>query len=111
MVDPMNEPDDMLPNDGGLMIGDEPSEEQEQEEMNERAMIVGAQPLLDVLFKWLQAYIDEAANVASINLESNVPVEAQVKAQQLIQAKLSLIQSTIQGMADAHGVDYTGNVK
>lgn len=105
-----NVADDLAPNDGGLFL-EQPAPEQVEAENKDRAMIIGAQPLLDEIFAWIDAERDSCDSVDNIDLKSETKATVQIQAQKLLREKLMVLRVSLQNMCQEHGVDYRGKVE
>lgn len=99
--------DDMMPNDG-TFINAAHTEDDDQAEAEERAKIVGAQPLLKELFEWIDLQIASADSLQNINLESKVPVDSQIQGMKLYGNQMVQLKTSLQNMATQWGVHYDG---
>jgi hypothetical protein len=71
---------DLLPNPAPLNL--DPPEEQVLEEQTERGEMVTSAPIIDSLISWFDEQIDQARDIRKLDLESNVPLPAQILAAQ-----------------------------
>lgn len=78
---------DLIPNEGRFF--DPVLEEQIIAENKERAEALEVMPFLQNVIDWFDAEAKEARSVTNLQLESKVPLDAQVLAWQLLEAKLS----------------------
>lgn len=83
--------DDLMPTDGEQiadLFQPEIEEEVKQAENRERAMIQGAEPLMEDLLAWFDAQITQATSVDSIDPSAKQSIETQLIAQKLLKDKL-----------------------
>lgn len=99
--------DDLMPNDG-TFIGSGQTENTDQAEAEERAKIIGAQPLLKDIFEFIDAAIADADSVKNLQKESNVPLEAQVVGLDFYGRRMVLLKTALQNMCKTWGVHYEG---
>ena len=59
-----------------------------EEEQKEAAVVAASYPVMAAVADWFEDQVQEAMDITNINLESSVPVAAQVKAFQLYQIKM-----------------------
>lgn len=78
---------DLVPNEG--MFFDPQLEEQRIAENVERAEVLEVLPFLQDVIDWFDREATQARDIANLELESNIPLSAQVLAWQTVQAKLS----------------------
>lgn len=78
---------DLVPNEGQLF--DPQLEEQRIAENIEKAHVLEAMPFLDGIVEWFDTQIAESKHIANLQLESSVPLSAQVLAWQVVEAKLT----------------------
>lgn len=94
--------DDLAPNSADMLFTEELEEEVQQQNNHDRAMIHGALPLLDTLFKWFDVQIQNADSISSINPESKVPIEVQILAKKELKAKLVQVKMSLEIMKETH---------
>lgn len=103
--------DDLMPNSDGILFHDPVSEKVQAEESSaERALITGAQPLLDDIFGWINSEIALTESINDLNPESNIEMTTQVMAQKKLREKLVLLKISLRNMADRFEVVYTKEV-
>jgi hypothetical protein len=102
--------DDIAPNDGILFADPVQQQRQSDEEASERAMITGAQPILDDLFGWINGEIKMTETILPIDTGSNIEVTTQVMAQKLLREKLVALKLGLRNMADRWEVPYSQEV-
>lgn len=98
---------DLLPNEGSFYAPSVPAERQEIEN-EELRVIRESLPVLKDLSKWFSDQATEAEKLTNIDLESNVPAEAQIKAYQLLaellrakKGELESLEVTFQRLRDS----------
>ena len=89
----MNDDAMMYPQEGSSYDADTtyyPGEplERKQEEQKDNAVLASSYPIMGAVADWFHDAAMDAMDITNIDLESKVPVEVQVKAYQLYQAKM-----------------------
>ena len=89
--------EDLMPTDGGIFQPAQPIEV--VEEVNEeKNMIQTSRPVLEELFKWLDAEIKATNNIDSIDINGNIEVE--VLTQRKLKDKLIGIKNRFEQLND-----------
>lgn len=100
--------DDLAPTDGSMFdVGEFVDEGGVKEDEKVKRMVTGAGPLINLLLDWLNNDIASADSVDRLQLESKVPMEAQVLAAKQNKADSMVKKQTLLALADAHGVKYS----
>lgn len=63
-------------------------QERAEADAKEAAIVAASYPIMADVADWFARQVEEAMDISNIDLESSVPVEVQVKAFQLYQAKM-----------------------
>lgn len=89
---------DLLPNEGSFFIPEIPEERTAAE--NEELRVIGESiPVLKDLTTWFEKQAKEAEKLTNIDLESTVPVEAQIKAYQLLSKLLKAKKGELESLS------------
>ena len=91
--------DDLMPTDGEIFSV---AHDEDVEESEERAMVLSSAPILDEIFEWFDTEIEFANDIYKLNVESKVPIEAQILARQEVKNWLMSSKSRLEVLRDAH---------
>lgn len=86
-------PDDLYPQDGSAYDGDttyypDVPQERKEEEAKAAAIVNASYPIMAEVADWFHEQAQNAPDIANIDLQSKVPVEAQVQALQMYQTAM-----------------------
>lgn len=100
--------DDLMPNEAGSQVFDpfhadeEVEHEQRVASSTERAMILGAEPLLDEIFKWIDFAIEDCDSINHIDPKLTISMEAQMYGMKHAKKKLNLARGRLVALRETY---------